>query len=78
MLMYNVFKMYVPCQDTTVRAGELQRRPLHARRHRPGGVDSVAAKDASRTLWVALINVDPNQAATSRRRCRDHGRHGAR
>ena len=30
---YHVFKMYVPFQDATARAGHFRRRHLHARRH---------------------------------------------
>ena len=59
---YYVFKMYVPFQDSTFvpvtfDAGTYKYGDITLPR-----VDAIAAKDASGKLWLALTNLDPNQA----------------
>ena len=61
---YQVYRMYVPFHDSaavpvTFDAGTYSYRDLHLPR-----VDTVAARDSSGGLWLALINVDPNQPAS--------------
>jgi len=60
---YYVFKMYVPFQDSTFvpisfDAGSYAYGSLKMPR-----VDAIAAKDKNGKLWLALTNIDPNQAA---------------
>jgi alpha-L-arabinofuranosidase len=59
---YYVYKMYVPFQDATFipvtfDAGTYTRGDVTLPR-----VDAIAAKDAAGKLWLAITNVDPNQA----------------
>jgi len=59
---YYVFKMYVPFQDATFvpvtfNAGTYTHGDITLPR-----VDSIAARDKSGKLWVAITNVDPNQS----------------
>jgi alpha-N-arabinofuranosidase len=59
---YHVFKMYVPFQEATFvpvtfDAGSYTHGDITLPR-----VDAIAAKDAAGRLWVAITNVDPNQA----------------
>jgi alpha-N-arabinofuranosidase len=59
---YHVFKMYVPFQDATFipvtfNAGTYTNGDITL-----PGVDAIAAKDTSGKLWLALTNVDPNNA----------------
>jgi alpha-N-arabinofuranosidase len=59
---YHVFKMYVPFQDATFipvtyNAGTYTNGDITLPR-----VDAIAAKDTSGKLWLALTNVDPNNA----------------
>ncbi len=59
---YYIFKMYVPFQDSTFvpvtfQAGNYTHGEINLPR-----VDAIAAKDKAGKLWLALINVDPNQA----------------
>ena len=58
---YYLFKMYVPFQDSTFvpvtfEAGTYRHGEIKLPR-----VDAIAAKDKAGKLWLALINVDPNQ-----------------
>ena len=60
---YHVYHMYVPFQDATAvpvsfEAGTYVHGDISLPR-----VDAVAARDASGKLWLALVNVDPNQPA---------------
>ncbi len=60
---YYVFKMYVPFQDSTFvpvtfNAGSYTHGDITLPR-----VDAIAAKDKTGKLWLAITNVDPNQAA---------------
>lgn len=60
---YHVFKMYLPFQDATFipvtfNAGTYTNGDITLPR-----VDAIAAKDTSGKLWVALTNIDPNNAA---------------
>lgn len=60
---YYVYKMYVPFQDATLvpvtfDAGTYTHRDITLPR-----VDAIAAKDKAGKLWLAITNVDPNQAA---------------
>jgi len=60
---YYVYKMYVPFQDTTFvpvtfDAGTYAHDGITLPR-----VDAIAAKDKAGKLWLAIINVDPNQPA---------------
>ena len=60
---YYLFKMYVPFQDSTFvpvtfEAGTYGHGEIKLPR-----VDAIAAKDKAGKLWLALINVDPNQPA---------------
>jgi alpha-N-arabinofuranosidase len=60
---YYVYKMYVPFQDATFipatfDAGTFTHHGITLPR-----IDAVAAKDRAGKLWVAITNVDPNQAA---------------
>jgi alpha-N-arabinofuranosidase len=60
---YHVFKMYVPFQDATFvpvafNAGTYTHGSITLPR-----LDAIAAKDASGKLWLALTNLDPNEAA---------------
>ncbi len=59
---YHVFKMYVPFQNATFvpvafNAGSYTHGDVTLPR-----VDAIAAKDAAGRLWLAITNVDPNQA----------------
>ena len=59
---YHVFKMYLPFQDATFvpltfNAGTYANGDITLPR-----VDAIAAKDTSGKLWLALTNVDPNNA----------------
>lgn len=59
---YHVFKMYVPFQDATLvpvtfNAGVYTNGDVTLPR-----VDAIAAKDTSGKLWLALTNIDPNNA----------------
>jgi alpha-N-arabinofuranosidase len=59
---YHVFKMYVPFQEATFvpvtfDAGSYTHGDITLPR-----VDAIAAKDAAGRPWVAITNVDPNQA----------------
>jgi alpha-L-arabinofuranosidase len=58
---YHVFKMYVPFQDAmfipvTFDAGTYTHGSITLPR-----IDTIAAKDASGTLWLALTNLDPTR-----------------
>ena len=60
---YYVFKMYTPFQDSTFvpavfDAGTYTHGDIKLPR-----VDAIAAKDATGKLWLAITNLDPNQAA---------------
>jgi alpha-N-arabinofuranosidase len=60
---YHVYHMYVPFQDAT-----LVPATFNAGTYRHGAVttprvDAVAARDKSGRLWLAVTNVDPNNAA---------------
>src|SRR5271165_3499166 len=60
---YYAFKMYVPFQDSifvpvTFEAGSYTHSEIKLPR-----VDAIAAKNKEGKLWLALTNVDPNQAA---------------
>jgi alpha-N-arabinofuranosidase len=58
---YHVYRMYVPFQDATlVPVAFDPRRYLFSDIALPQ-VDAVAARDKSGRLWLALVNVDPNQ-----------------
>jgi alpha-N-arabinofuranosidase len=55
---YYVYKLYVPFQDSTLvpvrfEAGHYRDMPRF---------DAIAARDAQGRLWLALTNIDPNQA----------------
>jgi alpha-N-arabinofuranosidase len=59
---YHVYRMYVPFHDSTsvpvnYDAGTYQEGNIRMPR-----VDVAAARDSSRKLWLALVNVDPNVA----------------
>jgi alpha-N-arabinofuranosidase len=59
---YHVFKMYVPFQDAafvpvTFNAGTYTHGDVTLPR-----VDAIAAKDKAGKLWLAITNIDPNQA----------------
>jgi alpha-L-arabinofuranosidase len=59
---YHVFKMYVPFQDATsvpvtFDAGTYKNGDITLPR-----VDAIAAKDTKGKLWLAITNLDPNQA----------------
>jgi len=59
---YYVFKMYTPFQDSTFvpiafDAGTYKHGDVTLPR-----VDAIAAKDATGKLWLAITNLDPNQA----------------
>ena len=59
---YHVFKLYVPFQDATfipvtLSAGTYTNGDITLPR-----VDAIAAKDTSGKLWLALTNLDPNNA----------------
>jgi len=63
---YHVFHMYRPFQDATfvpltLDAGTYTRGEWTMPR-----IDAIAARDAEGALWLAVTNVDPNQAATLR------------
>jgi alpha-N-arabinofuranosidase len=56
--------MYVPFQDATLipisfDAGNYVYGDIHL-----PAVDAVAARDPSGRLWLAMVNVDPNRAAS--------------
>jgi alpha-L-arabinofuranosidase len=60
---YYVFKMYVPFQDAafvpvTFDAGTYTQGDVTLPR-----VDAIAAKDTTGKLWLAVLNIDPNQIA---------------
>ena len=58
---YHVFRMYVPFQDaTSVPVTFDAGRYTHGSITLPR-IDTIAAKDASGTLWLALANVDPHR-----------------
>jgi alpha-N-arabinofuranosidase len=59
---YYVFKMYVPFQDATFvpvafDAGSYTHGNIKLPR-----VDAIAAKDTTGKVWMAMTNLDPNQA----------------
>ena len=59
---YHVFKMYVPFQDATFipvtfNTGTYTNGEISLPR-----VDGIAAKDSAGKLWLALTNIDPNNA----------------
>jgi alpha-L-arabinofuranosidase len=59
---YHVFKMYTPFQDSTFvpvafEAGTYTHGDITLPR-----VDAIAAKDTAGKLWLAITNLDPNQA----------------
>jgi alpha-N-arabinofuranosidase len=59
---YYVFKMYMPFQDSTFvpvtfNAGTYTHDGITLPR-----VDAIAAKDSNGKLWLAITNLDPNQA----------------
>jgi alpha-L-arabinofuranosidase len=61
---YHVFKMYLPFQDATFvpvtfDAGTYTHGDVTLPR-----VDAVAARDTAGTLWLTVINVDPNRPVT--------------
>ena len=61
---YHVFKMYVPFQDATFvpvtfDAGTYTHGDVTLPR-----VDAVAARDTAGTLWLTVVNVDPNRPVT--------------
>jgi alpha-N-arabinofuranosidase len=61
---YHVFKMYVPFQDATsvpvtFDGGTYTHGAVTLPR-----VDTIAAKDAAGTLWLAVTNVDPSRPVT--------------
>ena len=61
---YHVYRMYVPFHDATAvpvsfDAGTYTYGDISLPR-----VDAVAARDPSGKLWLALVNVDPNRAAS--------------
>ena len=61
---YHVFKMYVPFQDATFvpvafDAGTYTRGDVTLPR-----VDAVAARDTAGTLWLTVVNVDPDRPVT--------------
>ena len=60
---YYVFQMYVPFQGATllpvaIQAGTYDRGTIHLPR-----VDAIAARDAHGKIWLAAINLDPDQPA---------------
>lgn len=60
---YHVYKMYVPFQDATFLPIEFD-----AGEYKFGGislpkVDAIAARDTDGNVWLALTNLDPNEAA---------------
>jgi alpha-N-arabinofuranosidase len=60
---YHVFKMYVPFQDATFvpvtfDSGTYEHGEITLPR-----VDAIAAKDTIGKVWLAITNIDPNQAA---------------
>ena len=60
---YHAFKMYLPFQDATFvpvtfNAGTYTHGSMTLPR-----VDAIAAKDTGGKLWLAVTNLDPNQAA---------------
>jgi alpha-N-arabinofuranosidase len=60
---YHVYHMYVPFQGATLvpvsfDAGSYAYGDIHLPK-----VDAVAARDPKGTLWLALVNVDPNRPA---------------
>jgi alpha-N-arabinofuranosidase len=61
---YHVFKMYVPLQDATFvpvtfDAGTYTHGDVTLPR-----VDAVAARDTAGTLWLTVVNLDPNRPVT--------------
>ncbi|UIJ46655.1 alpha-N-arabinofuranosidase [Sphingomonas cannabina] len=63
---YHVFKMYLPFQDATFvpvsfEAGRYRRGDVELPR-----VDAVAARATDGKLWLALVNVDPNETSEIR------------
>jgi alpha-N-arabinofuranosidase len=60
---YYVYKMYVPFQDATLVPVAFDAGIYTQREITLPSVDAIAAKDKSGKLWLAITNVDPNQAA---------------
>ena len=60
---YHVFKMYVPFQDATLRAGHLRRRHLHARRHHAAARRRDRGQGRGRHAVARVTNVDPTTPA---------------
>jgi alpha-N-arabinofuranosidase len=60
---YHVFRMYIPFQDATLVSLAFDGGTYTAGGVTLPRVDAIAARDASGTLWLAITNIDPNQAA---------------
>jgi len=60
---YHVYRMYVPFQDATLVPMKFDTGSYMKGKETMPRVDAVAARDASGTLWLSLVNIDPNQPA---------------
>jgi alpha-L-arabinofuranosidase len=63
---YHVHKMYVPFQDATVIPVEFDAGAYTFEGITLPRVDAIAAKAKDGKIWLAVTNVDPNQAAQIR------------
>ena len=60
---YHVHRMYVPFQDATFIPLSLDAGTYTHGEERLPRLDAIAARDTDGRLWMALVNVDPNQPA---------------
>lgn len=60
---YHVYRMYVPFQGATLVPVNFDAGTYTYGGIRLPQVDAVAARDTAGRLWLALVNVDPNQPA---------------
>ena len=74
---YHVYRMYVPFQDATLVPVSFDAGTYDYGDIRLPAVDAVAARDRSGKLWLALVNVDPNRAATIDASIHGFAAHGA-
>jgi alpha-N-arabinofuranosidase len=61
---YQVYRMYMPFHDSTEIRVSFDAGMYSYGDLRLPKVDAIAARDASGKLWLALVNVDPNQSAS--------------
>jgi alpha-N-arabinofuranosidase len=61
---YHVYRMYVPFQDSTLLPVRFDEGTYRYGDIALPRLDAVAARDAAGRVWLALVNLDPNNAAS--------------